>query len=750
MSLASPSETDPGRDRITGIPGLAAWEWDVRSNRLAWSEAQKKLYGLSADPERGEVDFLDVVHPDDRLRVEAEIATFLADGEEFDHRFRIVRPDGTVRHILDRGVVARDESGSALRLFGVNIDITAEIEARDAARRAEDQREALVTLGESLRNLADFGETDLLGAGIVGRALDLARCGFAVLREGGVAVISQDWVRDAGIRHAAGTYTISDWGALLEPLSRGETVAVACVADDTRTAAAAGAWLDWSVAAVALVPLLRNGELVAYMFVHSDRPREWAAADLAFVEAAADRIWAAHEKASARHDALAVFNAVDQMIWITRPDGHHERYNDRWYEYTGAEPGSTDGDGWSSMFHPDDRERARARWAHSLRTGDDYEIEYRLRHRSGEYRWVLGRARPSRDAEGRILRWYGTCTDIHDAKRKEDELRRATALLELIGNSTPDLMYGKDREGRFIHVNEATARVKQRPREDILGRTDRELASGPEEAEQVAAYAANDLRVLVGGETLDVDEVHTGRDGVTRTYRSVKAPLRGADGTIIGLVGHSSDVSERRRQEERERLLAREVDHRAKNLLSVVLSLVHLTRGATPEEVRDKLLGRLTSLSRTQSLLAGSRWEGASVRAMLEEELAPFMAPPERVVLLGEDVAVSPPAAQALSMVVHELATNSAKYGSLSAPGGVLAIGWSKDAASGTFSLDWDESGGPPVAVAPPKGGFGSRLVRTIVERQLKGRVESDWRPSGLHVRLLIARLEEAAAEAEG
>lgn len=109
-------------------------------------------------------------------------------------------------------------------------------------------------------------------------------------------------------------------------------------------------------------------------------------------------------------------DALPQMVWSTLPDGFHDYYNARWYEFTGVPYGSTDGEGWNDLFHPDDQERAWARWRHSLETGEDYEIEYRLKHHSGKYCWTLGRALPVRDSKGEIIRWIGTCTDIHESK----------------------------------------------------------------------------------------------------------------------------------------------------------------------------------------------------------------------------------------------------------------------------------------------------------------------------------------------
>ncbi len=113
--------------------------------------------------------------------------------------------------------------------------------------------------------------------------------------------------------------------------------------------------------------------------------------------------------------------------------------------------GSTDGEGWNDVFHPDDQERAWTRWRHSLETGEPYEIEYRLRHRDGAYRWTLGRAMPIRDAEGRIERWFGTCTDIDDLKRAEAEARKLAAIVE----ASKDFIGLYTLGGAVTHLNEA-------------------------------------------------------------------------------------------------------------------------------------------------------------------------------------------------------------------------------------------------------------------------------------------------------
>ena len=183
----------------------------------------------------------------------------------------------------------------------------------------------------------------------------------------------------------------------------------------------------------------------------------------------------AAERALAESEARfrAITNAMPQMVWSTRADGFHDYYNDQWYAFTGVPPGSTDGEGWNDMFHRDDQDAAWARWHHSLATGEPYEIEYRLRYRDGGYRWVLGRALPVRDADGRIGRWMGTCTDIHQHKLTEDALREADQrkdeFLAMLGHELRNplapirsaaalLPLAKDDPARIEHIGRVIAR----------------------------------------------------------------------------------------------------------------------------------------------------------------------------------------------------------------------------------------------------------------------------------------------------
>lgn len=167
--------------------------------------------------------------------------------------------------------------------------------------------------------------------------------------------------------------------------------------------------------------------VVDYVFQPADLPGAAMRGILIQATDVTERVVAEKALRESEQRFRAITNSIDQMIWSTRPDGFHDFYNDRWYEYTGVPAGSTDGEAWNGMFHPDDQERAWEVWRNSLETGEPYHIEYRLRHRSGQYRWVLGRARPVRDEDGTIVRWFGTCTDIQELIDIREQLRASAA-----------------------------------------------------------------------------------------------------------------------------------------------------------------------------------------------------------------------------------------------------------------------------------------------------------------------------------
>src|ERR1700742_1929014 len=225
-------------------------------------------------------------------------------------------------------------------------------------------------------------------------------------------------------------------------------------------------------------------------------------------------------------------------------------------------------------------------------------------------------------------------------------------------------------------------------------------------------------------------------DGEMRWCFGTATPSVDAHGRVVRVSGVTVDITERKQTEERQLLLAREVDHRARNALAVVQAIVRLTRAKSQQGYVKAVEGRIHALAQAHTLLSETRWEGADVGRLVGEELAPYRSGHvTRVQIDGPPVFLGPEKAQNLALALHELATNSAKYGALSDANGALAVAW--QAQGGTLTLHWRETGGPAV-VAPKTQGFGTKIMHASIKHQIGGDVMWDWRPSGLHCTLQI------------
>ena len=229
-----------------------------------------------------------------------------------------------------------------------------------------------------------------------------------------------------------------------------------------------------------------------------------------------------------------------------------------------------------------------------------------------------------------------------------------------------------------------------------------------------------------------------GEDGAPeeRYWGATQTPILDKTGKVSLLISTvrdlTAEVKERQISEARA-LLMREVDHRARNALTVVQSIVRLTEAVDLPAFKQVVLGRVEALARAQTSLARRKWEGAFLKDVVEAELA-ALAFPGACELAGPSTLLPPEQVQSMSMVLHELATNAVKYGALSMPDGLVRVDWRQDGPTGLV-LNWAESGGPSVKGPPEGAGFGSRLIGRLAH-QLGGQVRYDWRRGGLHVEL--------------
>jgi two-component sensor histidine kinase len=237
------------------------------------------------------------------------------------------------------------------------------------------------------------------------------------------------------------------------------------------------------------------------------------------------------------------------------------------------------------------------------------------------------------------------------------------------------------------------------------------------------------------GETVDEEEyTYAFGDGTYRTLLTSATGLRDEKGRIVGAVSVSLDITERERAEEQRRLLVHELNHRVKNTLATVQSIaVQTLRGAaTTTDASEALTDRLMALAKAHDALTRESWEGAELHEIMEAVISPHGGR-NRFAVEGPSVWLSPALSLSLALSLHELATNAAKYGALSTPGGSIAITWEvvKPFGDARLGLRWIERGGPPVR-PPTRRGFGSRLIERSLTAENGGSASINYPPEGV------------------
>jgi PAS domain S-box-containing protein len=333
---------------------------------------------------------------------------------------------------------------------------------------------------------------------------------------------------------------------------------------------------------------------------------------------------------------------------------------------------------------------------------------------------------PSRRFDAEDLRRLTSLGAFAAAACQTVESRKASRLLASIVESSDDAIVSKDLNGVITSWNLGAERIFGYAAEEVVGKPITIIIPPERHGEEVTI-----LERLRRGERVDhFETVRLRKDGTEVDVSLTISPIANAEGRIVGASKIARDIGERKLHEARIAVLAREAEHRAKNIFATVLASVHLTRADTPEALKQTIEGRIQALANVHRLFVESRWTGADLRSLAEAELAAYSQDRHgRALIGGPRLLVQPDRAQAIAVVLHELATNAAKYGSLSVPDGNVAVGWSR-AEDGGIVLRWTESGGPPVA--PPTGsGFGTRVMDGMVRGQ-QGEIRFDWRPEGL------------------
>jgi PAS domain S-box-containing protein len=360
---------------------------------------------------------------------------------------------------------------------------------------------------------------------------------------------------------------------------------------------------------------------------------------------------------------------------------------------------------------------------------------------NGDRRSITGMAAPLFDDHGEVRGAVGAFIDITALRKAEEAREQSAARLRLALRAAHAAIWQSDLVSGPVYGPEVNE-IFGYPTDRVLTPDEVRSRHLPGELERFRRVVYADL---AREDRTEVEFRIRRLDGEVRwlLLRGELAPsVEGQPRTFVGV---TMDITERKEAEERTKFLAREVDHRANNLLAVVQSVVQLSTAPTPEALKRVLLGRISALGRAHKLLSEARWRGADLRRLVTEELMAFtLGETARLSMTGQDVSLSPAIAQGLAMALHELATNASKYGALSSSTGRVDVSWSRE-GSALLTIRWIETGGP--AVTPPtRQGLGGVMLSRALEG-LKGETNMDWRPEGLVCEM---SLPSEAVESEG
>jgi len=313
-------------------------------------------------------------------------------------------------------------------------------------------------------------------------------------------------------------------------------------------------------------------------------------------------------------------------------------------------------------------------------------------------------------------------------RESEQRLRYLASIVE----SSDDAIVSKNLDGIVTSWNTGAERVFGYTAEEAIGQPITIVI--PEDRQNEERDILNRIR---RGERIDhFETIRRRKHGSLIVISLTVSPVKNAEGKIVGASKIARDITEQKRSQEQIATLAREAEHRSKNMLANVQAAVNLSHADSSQGLKEAIEGRIQALANVHSLFIESRWIGADLSKIATQELAPYSEMDEtRAHVDGPSVLLEPNAAQAIAMTLHELATNAAKYGSLSKPKGRVDLTWVHK-PDGRLILQWIEAGGPAVQM-PTRQGFGSRVIKKLIE-QLKGNTRFDWRPEGLVCEITI------------
>ncbi len=687
-------EESETRFRLSQEAGLVgSWDWDLVTNRVRWSDLQCRRFGV--DPALGEsVDFdtwRNAVHPDDLAPAEASVRKAIEQGDHFDLEYRIIR-SGQVQWMNGRGCVSRNADGKPVQVIGIDIDITGRKQAEAALHESEEQ----LRLSNEAAGIGTI--TIDAEAGCASYSPELA----AMLGYKGAGTARMEAVFSRIHREDIARVRARYEGAL-----RGENdgrfkldLRFVCPGGEVR-------WVTWAGRVhfrerpSGLIPFRIDG----------------ACADITERKQA--------EEATARLAAI-VTSSSDAIIGKTL-DGTVTTWNEAAERLFGYSSEEMIGQPIRRLIPP---ERQSEEDDILTRVGaggilENYETV--RQHKSGRLFEVSVTVSPIRDAAGKVTGASKIAHDITSRKRAQEAVCESEERFRGIFEHAGTGIAITDLQGRIQSCNPAYAAILGYAQEELRGFGFPDLVH-PEDRE------ANliEIRRLLAQEipSFEILNRYLAKDGNPVWVHKHVSLLRDDAGKPTHILALVTDMTERKRHEDHISLLMREVNHRSKNMLTLVQAVARQTVAANPNDFIERFGERMRALAASQDLLVKNAWKGVDLDDLVRSQLAHFAdLIGGRIELRGPPLFVSASAAQTIGMALHELATNAGKYGALSNDHGGVDLAWSIERNEGgeeTFILCWRERGGPPVT-EPSTRGFGSTVICNIAESSLDAQVELDF-----------------------
>jgi PAS domain S-box-containing protein len=732
---------------------MVAWDHDLATGLTTRSAEAGPLLGLASGPASA---FNALIHPQDRARVLAAREAAIRAGTGFELEYRVVTADGRTLWLCDTAQTQCAPDGTPLRVSGVLADITARKHEQASLREQQERSAFLLALGDRLREAAAPEALMAAAAAALGAHLGVSGVGYAEADATATHVsIAGDW-RAPGFPGVSGRHRLDDYAPRLkQELRAGRAVSV----EDTEAhlwldAAGRAAYAASRIRALIEVPLLAEGRLGAALFVLSETPRAWTAGEVALAGEVAERTWAAVRRMRAEAALRAseerlrqLADTVREVFYIADARAGRMEYVSSAYQRVwglAPDPLYQDHTALLAGVHPDDRAGVRAAMDRQRRAGEATEQRYRVVRPDGSVRQIWDRAWPLRDAAGAVYRIVGVAEDETERSFLLASLAAERSRLRAVFDAAPiGIVVAEAPGGQVIEANRQVAEMFRHP---VLPTRDvgahREWVSFHADGRQVDPADYPLVQVIRGAAERAELEVLYQRGDATRAWvRLAAAPVRDAEGTVVGGVVAALDIDRERRAiaaleaaSERQRLLIDELNHRVKNTLAVVQSLALQTirTAAGLEEFAASFDSRLQGLARAHDLLTREAWEGATLANLAAAALGPWLAE-GRVRLEGAAVRLLPKQALALSMAFGELATNAAKYGALSVPGGCVRLECRRDGGEAVL-VEWIEHDGPPVQ-PPSRRGLGTRLLGKPLAAELGGELDLAFAPAGVRCR---------------